>query len=138
MAVIAVYFIASLLAGNMHWEWSWGSVIGPMFPFVFVPYAFFLAPYLAARKQLRTNPNLSGPMNYVFSDEGIEITGPNSRAHLDWGAIVEVREASNQFLFFPQQSVAHVIPKRFLPGPDDESALRALARAHSPKFKLRQ
>jgi len=136
MAVVAVFFISSLFRGNIKWEWTWGNVWGPLFPFVLVPYAFFLAPYLAARKQVRTNPNLNGPMKYVFSDEGIEFTGPNVQAHFDWNAIVEVRETSAQFLFYPQQSVAYVIPKRFLAGPADRAALRALVRSHTTKSKL--
>jgi hypothetical protein len=138
MVVVAVFFVTSLSSGTAHWEWTWGNVWGPLFPFVFVPYAFFLAPYLAARKQVKINPNLSGPITYVFSDEGIQIKGPNSVARLDWRAIVEVRETSEQFLLYPQQAIAQVIPKRFLPTPQYQSALRSLFRAHVAKLKLRK
>jgi hypothetical protein len=137
MAVVGSWFVVSLSTGSAHWEWTWPNVIGPMFPFVLVPYAFFVAPYFTARKQVRTNPNLNGPLSYGFSDTGIEFSGPNTRAHLDWKAIIEVRETSAQFLFYPQQAVAHVIPKRFLASSDDQAALRTLSRARVQKVKLR-
>jgi energy-coupling factor transporter transmembrane protein EcfT len=136
MIFVGAWFIVSLVTGSIRWQWSVPNVIGPLFPFVIFPYAFFIAPYFAARKLVETSPNLKGSVHYTFADDGIEFSGPNVQAHLDWKAIVKARETSAQFLFYPQASTAHVIPKRFLPTPADALALRALIRAHVAESKL--
>jgi len=137
MALTGSWFVLSVSRGTLHWEWTVQNVVGPSFVFLLVPYAFVVAPYFAAKKQVRTNPNLNGPMSYSFSDTGIEFSGPNAQAHLEWKAITRVQETSTQFLFYPQQTVAHVVPKRFLAHPEDQSALRALVRAHAGNSQLR-
>ena len=136
MAVVGTWFIVSLSTGTIHWEWKVSNLAGPLFVFAFMPYAFFIAPYFTAKKQVRTNPNLNGPVRYQFSESGIELSGPNVQANLNWKAIVNARETASQILLYPQQTVAHVIPKRFLAGPDDLSALRSLIRVHVPKARL--
>jgi hypothetical protein len=119
------------------WQWSFPEMLGPLFPLVLFPYAFFIAPYFAARKRVKTDPNLKGPVNYNIANDGIEFSGPNVHAHLNWTTIMEAQETSAQFLLYPQASIAHVIPKRFLRTPADELALRALIRAHVAKSKLK-
>jgi hypothetical protein len=137
MLVVAMGLIVSLTSQYSHWEWNWQNILGPLFVFVFMPYAFFVAPYFSSRKYLRKNPNLSGPFTYTFSEGGIDVSGPNSQGHLNWQGVMEVRETSAQFLLYPQTAMAHVIPKRFLAAPDQQSALRALVRSHVRKCKLR-
>lgn len=137
MLAVALGLIVSFVSQEWHWEWGWQNILGPLFVFVFMPYAFFVAPYFSSRKYLRRNPNLSGPLTYTFSDAGIEVSGPNSQGRLNWQGVMEVRETPAQFLFYPQTAMAHVIPKRFLSNHDVQAALRALVRTHVKKAKLR-
>lgn len=137
MIFVGAWLIVSFFTGSFRWQWSFPEMIGPLFPLVIFPYAFFIAPYFAARKRVETDPNLRGPVGYNFANDGIEFTGPNVQAHLKWTAIIEARETSAQFLLYPQASIAHVIPRRFLATNGDELALRALIRAHVAKAKLR-
>jgi hypothetical protein len=136
MAICAAYVPSSIFLAQQHWEWTLSSSLGLAFPFVLTPYAFFISPYLGAKKILKTNPNVQGTLSYVFSDAGIEVTGPHSRSNLDWAAIASATETSTQFLLYPQQAIAHVIPKRFVPSPDRQAALRNLLKAHVAKAHL--
>jgi len=136
MALCAAYVPYSVFVAQQSWEWAPNSLLALAFPFVLTPYAFFISPYRGAKKLLRTNPNLQGPLRYVFSDAGIDMTGPHSQGHLDWPGISEVRETSGQFLLYPHRAIAHVIPKRFIPSVDEQLALRALLKQHVRKTKL--
>jgi len=136
MVFVALGLIVSLVSQDWHWEWGWQSIFGPLFVFVFVPYAFFVAPYFSSRKYLRKNPSLAGPVMYTILEKGIDVSGPHSQAHLSWDAITEALETSQQFLLYPQTAVAHVIPKHLLAA-DQQATLRALIRSHVKKTKLR-
>jgi hypothetical protein len=71
-----------------------------------------------------------------FTEEGVEITGPNSHTQVKWNAFIEARETSDQLLLYPQESMAHLIPKRFISSPADLSVLREVIRTHIAKSKL--
>jgi hypothetical protein len=138
MAVCAAYVPYSIFVAQQHWEWTVSSLLGLAFPFVLTPYAFFISPYRGAKKLIKTNPNVQGVLSYVFSDAGIEITGPHSHSHLDWAAIASATETSGQFLLYPQQAIAHVIPKRFVTSQDGQQALRNLLKTYIAKAHLRR
>lgn len=138
MAVCGAYVPYSMIVARHDWSWSPNLLLGLAFPFVVTPYAFFLSPYLGVKKLLKSNPNLQGTLQYVFSDEGIEASGPHSHGHLDWSAITEARESSSQFLLYPNRSIAHVVPKRFFASADEASVLRGVLKKHVPKVRLRK
>jgi YcxB-like protein len=135
-AFLAVYLASEVARGNFHWSWNWENLFGPLFFFIIFPYAFFVAPYFSSKKYLERNPNLVGPNTYTFSPDGIDVSGLQSKGHLDWGAVLEARETSTQFLIYPQTSIAHVIPKRFLANAEQQICLRALIRDHAKKSTL--
>jgi YcxB-like protein len=137
MVLCAAYVPYSLFVAGQTWEWAPNVILGVAFPFVLTPYAFFISPYLGAKKLLKTNPNLQGTLQYIFSDQGIEASGPHSHGHLDWSAISEARESATQFLLHPHRAVAHVIPKRFLASVEDQLVLRELLKKHVPKARLK-
>ena len=137
MALVAVYAIVAPFLNNVApFEWNAQSILGLAFPFVLAPYVFFLAPYLSAKKQVKTNPNLSGVISYSFTDSGFEMTGPHVQSQIAWKALLEVAETRTQFLLYSSKFVAHVIPKRFLAGPGNVAALRGILRANVPKASL--
>jgi len=136
IGLVALFLIANIAENARNLEWTLPNVLTPLFILVFIPYAFFVAPYFSARKRIQTSPNLSGVITYEFSSGGVEISAPNSQAHLNWAALIEARETSDQFFLYPQTAMAHVIPKRFL-NADDVPMLRALLRTHVAKTKLK-
>jgi hypothetical protein len=138
MAVAGAYVPYSTLVARHAWVWSPSLLLGLAFPFALTPYAFFISPYFGSKKLLRTNRNLQGTLRYVFSDQGIEVSGPHSHADLEWTALSEVRESSSQFVLYPHQSIAHVIPKSFLASPHDVSVLRNLLKQHVTKTRLKK
>jgi len=136
-AVAGAYAPYSMLWSKQNWTWSPNLLLGLAFPFVLTPYAFFIGPYLGSRKLLRTNPNLQGVIQYVFSEAGIDASGPHSHGHLDWSAISEVRESASQFLLYLHRSFAHVVPKRFIASHNEVSALRRLLKQHVTKTSVK-
>ena len=137
MAVVASWLFWTILTGRAEWEWSLPNVLGPLFVLVFVPYAYFVAPYFAAKKYLKKNPNITGMLTYIYSDAGIDVTGPHSQAHMNWEAVLKVKETSAHFFLYSQTAIAQIIPKRFLSQSSDQAALRALISAHVKDAKLR-
>ena len=136
--VLTLYLVFQFSRGDFHWSWSWGNVFAPLFFFILFPYAFFIAPYFSSKKYLQRNPSLVGPNKNTYTSDGKDVLGPQSNGHLNWGAILEARETSSQFLLYPQTAAAHVIPKRFMVPPQDQPALRILLRSHVTKLKLRE
>lgn len=136
-SVLTAYLVLQILRGNFHWSWSFGSVFAPLFFFVVFPYAFFIAPYFSSKKYLQRNPNLAGPKTYRFSPDGIDVSGTETKSHLNWAGILEARETSAQFLLFPQTAIAFVIPKRVLSDAAQVAALRELIRGQVKKARLR-
>lgn len=136
IALLGVSLVVFLNVRTGQWDWSWQNLLGPII-LIFMAYAFLISPYFAARKYLRKNPSVAGPFMYTFSEGGIDVSGPNSQGHLNWQGIMEVRETSALFLLYPQTILAHVIPKRLLPSPDQQASMRELIRTHVKKAKLR-
>jgi YcxB-like protein len=135
---LTVYLVFQFSREDFHWSWNWGNVFAPLFFFIFFPYAFFIAPYFSSKKYLQRNPSLVGPNKYTFSSDGIDVSGPQSSGHLSWGAILEARETSSQFLLYSQTAAAHVIPKRALTVPGQLSALRELVRSQVKNARLKR
>jgi len=136
--VLTMYLAFQFSREGFHWSWGWGNVFAPLFFFIFFPYAFFIAPYFSSKKYLQRNPSLVGPNKYTFSSDGIDVSSPQSNGHLNWGAILEARETSSQFLLYPQTAAAHVIPKRALSVPGQLSTLRDLLRTHVKNVRLQR
>jgi energy-coupling factor transporter transmembrane protein EcfT len=137
VAAAFIYFVTSFWSRWAQWEWNAPNIAGPLFVFVLMPWGFVVSPYFAAKKQLRTNPHLSGTVAYTFSDQGLATRGPHTQAQTDWNGIVKVRETSKLFLIFPQNAVALVVPKRFFASTTDESQARSILRSHVKDTKLR-
>ena len=135
---LAVYLAFQFSRPSFHWTWSAGNVFAPLFFFVFFPYAFFVAPYFSSKKYLERNPNLVGPNTYTFSTNGVDILGRQTKSHLDWGAIQDVRETSAQLLLYTQTAIAHVIPKRAFSSIQQLVEVRDLLRRNVKTARLRR
>lgn len=136
MGVAALSFVITFW--TTHPPWTIQATLASLFLFVFLPYAFLLSPYLAARKLVRKNPELQGPSQYRFSDAGVEIHSPSTDGRMKWSGFVEIRETRQQFLFYPQKAVVHVLPKRSFASDSDIAAFRQLVRTCVPKAKLQK
>jgi hypothetical protein len=133
-----IYWATSYWFKLSEWEWNLPNVFGPLFLFVFMPYAFFVAPYFSAKKQVKKNPHFSGIATYTFSDRGLEMAGPHSQSQVDWSGIVRVRETSSLLLIYPQNAVAYVVPKRFFAGPGEVSQAREILRSYVKDARLKK
>jgi hypothetical protein len=119
----AVLFLISVVfLGAMIWKLlsaSENEVLAELSPFIgwvlfpVVAYAAtFGAPYVAMRMQVRKNPKILHPSEYLFSDQGVEIVGRFGRSELLWTAFGRIRETKEFFLLYVLSRQAYPLPKR--------------------------
>ncbi|SRR5713226_4929578 len=109
---------------------SWIALLwGPLFFLLFTPYLWFGAPFFAARSLLRSNPNVTKEVQWLFFPDRIETHGPVSDNSLKWSAFHTIRETDTQFLLYVQKNFANVLPKRCFRGTAEVSAFRELVRS---------
>lgn len=108
---------------------------------LFLPSVMIAAIYInsgrAARSLLQNTPSLRGPTRWTFSENGVETEGPTARAELRWATFTRVLETKQQYLLFPQDTQAWVIPKRCFQSEMEIARMRELARRLVPAAKLR-
>ena len=136
LGAVAVWFVYSRSFGHGHWGWTWGNIATALFLFVLVPYLFFVLPYFAIRKHFKRKPEVAGPFQYAFSEEGIDVSTPRSQDYVGWETITRVSETSSWFLVYPQTYPTQTIPKRFLSDAEQLAKLRALVRTYAKNAKL--
>jgi YcxB-like protein len=89
-----------------------------------------------AKSLLRNAPALKGPTRWIFSDNGIETYGPTAQAEMKWKAFTRVRETKRQFLLYPQDNIAYVIPKHCFQTEIEIGRLREMIRRCVPTPSL--
>src|ERR1700693_59789 len=90
----------------------------------------------AAKSLLLNAARLKGPTRWVFSENEIETDGPTSHAEIRWNASTRVRETRLQFLLFPQDHIAYIIPKRCFQTETEIGRLREIFRRCVPTATL--
>jgi hypothetical protein len=115
-------------------------LFGVLFGFVIVPSLLIFAIHVgsgnAAESLLRNTPALKGPTRWIFSDNGIETVSPTSRAEIQWKTFNRVLETKQQYLLYPQDGLAYVIPKRCFQTEMEIGRLREMLRRWVPTAKL--
>jgi hypothetical protein len=92
-----------------------GSFANPGLYYVFMLcWAPFLLvnPYRAARRQYRSQQYLREPMQFRFTDDGVQLQGPNFVSKLSWVLVQRVYETRTAFLIYQAPQVAWILPKR--------------------------
>jgi YcxB-like protein len=130
----SLYFVYNVLTNRISWNAQ--AIAATLFMFVFMPYAFFIAPYLSARKRFRTDPRLQQLISYTFSPSEIVIRASVGDSRLNWTAFAEVLETRKYFLLYPQSALAHVLPKRCFASQAEVEAFRQLLRSAALKARL--
>ncbi|MGH9747755.1 MAG: YcxB family protein [Candidatus Acidiferrales bacterium] len=74
----------------------------------------------------RKSPNLQGPVQFQFDDDGYVINARHSRGEVKWSALLKWKEGKHSFLLFTHPVMASVIPKGFFSNPSDIESIRAL------------
>ncbi len=95
---------------------------------------FATTPYRGAKRQMKTNISLSGPILYVFSSRTVRSSGAHFSDEISYQAVWSVRESRSLFMLHPSASSALVLPKRFFKDAAQENDWRSLVEEHiSPK-----
>ena len=113
--------------------------IAPLFYLVAIwPLVLFVAPYLSARSNFKSQKALQLITNYTFSGEGIETESDAGSSRSNWSNIYQVVETRSYFFVYPGRNLRYVIPKRFIPEETKILELRQIFRAGvKGKIKLR-
>ena len=84
--------------------------------------------YRGAKRQLKTNIALSGPILYVFSSQGIHRSGAHFSSDISYEILWAVRETKSLFAVYASASAALVLPKRFFKDAPQENDWRNLVQ----------
>jgi hypothetical protein len=104
--------------------------------FVLLMYWLLLAttPYRGAKRQMKTNLSLTGPILYVFSSRAVRSAGAHFSDEISYQALWSVRETRSLFMLHYSASSALVLPKRFFKDAAQENDRRTLVEGHiTPK-----
>jgi hypothetical protein len=98
----------------------------------------FVFPFFSAKSSFRRSPGMQGPINYTFSNEGIDVQTKVSTAHCLWPVFNRVLETKSYLLLFQNKIIGNIIPKRDILDEPALSQLRQLIRENvKGKNKLR-
>jgi hypothetical protein len=67
---------------------------------------------LLLRRQFRQNPHIAGRHSARFSEEVIQLAGPESRSEIDWSAVDRYTESKNMFVLVHFPRMIYLFPKR--------------------------
>ncbi len=126
-ASLVFFALFSLFTGERA---AWLALLwGPLFFLLFMPFAWFVLPYIAARSLVRSKPDVCKTTRWLFFPDRIEARGPVSETTLQWSAFLRIRETNEQLLLYFQKQLANVLPKRCFRDDSDVDAFRKLVRA---------
>lgn len=91
-----------------------------LFPIVLMTCFILFGGYLSYKRV----PDFQKNIRYSFSDSGYEISYSKGFSQVDWDNLVKVVETNQCFLFYPQKSMFHIIPKRGFNGIDEITFVR--------------
>ena len=63
---------------------------------------------------------------YKFTEQGIEVVTDSSSSKNNWSRLSKIRETEKDFIFYPQEKVFFVIPKRFFQSENQIGTFRKL------------
>lgn len=143
---VSIAFLSALFCRWVLSEWtefqdSWfllllgglfGAAFGPGFLFATIRVSSFIA----AKSLVRNTPALQGPTRWTFSDAGIRTDGPTAQSEVQWKSFTQIRETKRQFLLYPQNNIAYVVPKRCFSTVNEMVTFREMVRKRFPSAKL--
>jgi hypothetical protein len=86
--------------------------------------------WVGALFRFRSLPIERRTYRWRFFPSHIDTASTLSTARLEWPIFVAVKETATLFLFFPQRSICHIIPKRCFSQSADIDHVRKLCREH--------
>lgn len=98
----------------------------------------FLRVHASYRKYIRDLPDSQRNIHYIFHEagDGFDIVRGKNFSHIAWENVQKVIERPRYFHFVLNQYQSIIIPKRFLPGSDEQVLRAVLVSNVGPKVKL--
>jgi hypothetical protein len=128
----AVIVHLALLRSDADAPW-WPALLGGasfilIFELAFMALLIRAAAFYSARGLVRSKPTVLEPLTYDFSPSGSSWVGPTGSGTFEWKTFVRIQETKEQFLLYPQKSLANIIPKRSFQSEADIQRFRQLIR----------
>lgn len=96
---------------------------------IVVPLFVLGALFWGIRKQAKRIEESAEDSRYTFDELGMDMLNENASASMKWQRFTKVVETKTDFLFFPQEGVFFVTPKRVFQTEDQVSHLKSLLRS---------
>jgi hypothetical protein len=143
--IVACLLVAALIAGFIYFFTLIGEQeilwkLSPLFfgaPVVAIV-GQFLRVHASYRKYLKDLSDSEKKMHYLFREngDGFDIVRGKSFSHVSWDNLRRVIERPQYFRFDLNKYESIIIPKRFLPGSDEQTMKEILVSQVGQKAKL--
>ena len=88
-----------------------------------------------AKRDFKKNPSANKTIRWQINETWLRNETEGTEAKFIWGNLIKVVERKSGFLLFPQQRLAHWIPKGAFRTDKEMDEFRNLVRKHGIKFK---
>jgi hypothetical protein len=128
----AVIVHLALLRSDPDAPW-WPALLGGVgfvliFELAFLSLVIRVAASYSARGLVRSKPTVLEPLTYDFFPSGSSWIGPTGSGTFQWKTFIRIQETKEQFLLYPQKSLANIVPKRSFQSDADLQRFRQLVR----------
>ena len=106
----------------------------PLLVFVVIP---FVNSY-SVRKRYHAAPELREPINYVFSESGIQADGHTFSGTTAWSIIASAERVGSYYFLGTAQRLFYIVPFEALQSNEDRKSFCKLVAANVPKCKWRE
>ena len=81
--------------------------------FGILPILMAISIYFGVWRQADKISKIIERAKFTFTEQGLESVTESSSSQMDWNRFSKIRETKDDFIFYPQENIFFVIPKRF-------------------------
>lgn len=138
LIIVPTLWLTMFGAGANPSESKSNDILIVMSLFGILPILMAVSIYFGVWKQAEKVSKVIEKATYTFSEQCIVAVTDSSFSQVNWNRLSKIRETEKDFVFYPQENVFFVIPKRFFQNEKQISNFRKLVNEKlGDKAKLR-
>lgn len=111
--VIPMFWLTMFGAGANPFESKNKDILIVISLFGILPILMAISIYFGVWKQAEKVSKIITRAKYTFTEQGLQAITDSSSSQMDWNRLSKIKETKKDFIFYPQENVFFVIPKRF-------------------------
>jgi len=81
--------------------------------FGILPVLMIVSLYFGVWKQAKKIANITEKATFLFNEQGLKTLAESTSSQMNWERFNKIKETDQDFIFYPQENVFFVVPKRF-------------------------